>query len=98
MSWSFDIKDAADKEAAKAEVQHRKEQSGDHFPDSAKAVVDAAIDALPSCEDSVINVSSFGHFQMDAGYRGTSNFSVVIRNAFAPKEVKDADANNGSAG
>lgn len=81
MSWSFDIKAAADKTEAKAEVQKRKEQSGDHFPDAAKALVDGAIDALPDCERSTINVASFGHFT-NGDYRGTSNLSIVVSNSF----------------
>jgi hypothetical protein len=88
MSWSFDIKGAADKEAAKAQVQEHFESSHGHFPENARALVDAAIDALPDCEDSVINVASFGHFQLDSTYRGTSNLSVVASNAFAPKPAE----------
>lgn len=84
MSWSFDIKAAADKAKAKAEVQKRKEQSGEHFPDAVKAMVDAAIDALPEFERSSINVASFGHFAT-GGYRGTSNLSIVVSNSFLPE-------------
>lgn len=82
MSWSFDIKNAADKAAAKAEVQQRHEQANGHFPANARTVVDAMIDALPDCEDSVINVASYGHFQT-GGKRGTSNMTVSVGNAFA---------------
>jgi len=82
MTWSFNISKAVDKADAKAKVQEEQDRSQGHFPDNAKAIVDAAIDALPDCEDSVINVSSDGHFQTGP-YRGMSSFVVNVSNMFA---------------
>lgn len=82
MSWSFDIKNAADKDAAKEQVQERFDASHGHFPDNVKALVDGLIDALPDCENSLINVKSYGHFTTGE-YRGASNVLVEVNNTFA---------------
>lgn len=82
MSWSFNIARAADKAEAKAKVAGEKAKYPDHFPDAARAIVDAAIDALPECENSVINVSSNGHFAAGEN-RSTSSMTVNVSNAFA---------------
>jgi hypothetical protein len=89
MSWSFDIRAASDKDAAKAQVQERADASGGHFPPSAQAVVNAVIDALPECENSVLNVRSYGHFAT-GDYRGTSNMLVEISSHFA-ENIKPAE-------
>jgi hypothetical protein len=84
MSWSFNAPKLADKAAARAEVERQAEVANGHFPDAAKQVVLAAIDALPDCEDSTISVRSFGHFQTGE-YRGTSNYLIEVSNSFAEK-------------
>lgn len=89
MSWSFDIKNAADKGAAKDQVQERFDASHGHFPENVKALVDALIDTLPDCENSLVNVKSYGHFQREE-YRGTSNILVEVSNTFA-ENVKPAE-------
>lgn len=89
MSWSFNIPKAADKDAAKAEVDRNAEAAHGHFPSSAQVVVKAVIDALPDCEDSVINVQSNGHFQ-SGPYRGTSSIMINVSNQFADKPAEQA--------
>jgi hypothetical protein len=82
MSWSFAANKLADKEAARAEVARQAEASNGQFPEDAQAVVNAAIDALPDCENSTVNVKSFGHFHTGKN-RGTSNILVEVSNSIA---------------
>lgn len=61
MSWSISFK-ANDKDEAQAELEARAETNKLHFPADAKAVVVAAIEALPDLDGYLINVSTHGHF------------------------------------
>lgn len=81
MSWSFSYT-ANDKEAALASLEEKAQQSNGHFPDSVKALVADAINALPECEDSEILVNTYGHFQNQEYGRGTSNLMVTVSNTF----------------
>ena len=84
MSWSFSYS-AADKAEAQDVLDKKLEEQAGHFPKAVKSMVSRAIDALPDCDDSIINVSTYGHFNQ-GDYRGTSNLSITVSNQFRPTE------------
>jgi len=85
MSWSIYITNAADKEAAKAELAEKAKSQIEHghMPQSALDAAASAIDGLPDCENSVINLSTYGHYHKAENGRGTSNATLNVSNHFA---------------
>lgn len=84
MSWSFSYS-AADKAEAHKMLEEKVASQGGHCPESIGDIVANAIDALPECEDSIINVSTNGHFNTGE-HRGTSSMTVSVSNQFKPTQ------------
>ena len=84
MSWSFSYT-SEDKHAALAKLDEITQQQSGHLPKSVASMVARAIDALPDCDESIINVASYGHFN-NSEHRGTSNMTINVSNAYKPVE------------
>jgi hypothetical protein len=84
MSWNVTAQ-AATKGELKADFAEKAKGAieGGHMPQAVVDLVTASVDALPECENSTIHVETFGHFQTDQTYRGTSNMSLKVENKFA---------------
>ena len=80
MSWSISAV-GKDAKAAKRAIRTENEKQGEHCPDSVLRLLDAAVDALPSCSlegYDAVAVSTYGHFT-PGDVQGTSNVNLSVQ-------------------
>lgn len=76
MSWSFSYTSLSE-DAAKAMIDDLAAHEGSHIPEPVVAIVKSMIDALPDEPNTVVLVSSFGHFGGNQ-FGGTSNMQIAV--------------------
>lgn len=78
MSWNTEIT-ATSKDAAKEELSACPDFVEGNMPATVRGLIAGAIDALPDCENSHIDITTYGHFHDSPDHRGGSNMRIIVQ-------------------